>query len=102
VDAHSEKPRGADRQTFAAEVGIRRTGARPYRVRLFDASPQGCKIEFVERPAIDEHIWVRFDGMEALEGTVRWVAGHVAGIKFERPLHVAVFEKLAAASKSER
>lgn len=96
-----EKPRGARRLDFAAEVGIRRTGLRSYRVRVFDASPEGCKIEFVERPAIGERIWVKFDNLEALEGTVRWMDNHIGGVKFERPLHEAVFERLAAASKNE-
>jgi hypothetical protein len=51
-----KKPRGACRLDIAAEVGVRRAGAHSYRVRVFDASPEGCKIEFVERPAIGEHI----------------------------------------------
>jgi hypothetical protein len=96
-----EKPRGAHRLEFAAEVGIRRTGVHSYRVRVFDASPEGCKIEFVECPAIGERIWVKFDNLEALEGTVRWLDGHTGGVQFERPLHEAVFQRLAAASKDE-
>jgi hypothetical protein len=100
-DPGPEKPRGAARLSFAAEVAIRRTGTHGYRVRVFDASPKGCKIEFVERPATGERIWVKFDNLEALEGTVRWVDGHIGGVQFERPLHEAVFERLAAASKNE-
>ena len=57
--------------------------------------------EFVERPAVDEHIWVKFDNLEALEGTVRSVDGHTGGVRFQRPLHEAVFERLAAASNNE-
>ena len=99
-DTGPEKARGARRLGFAAEVGIRRTGARSFRVRIFDASPEGCKIEFVERPAIGERVWVKFDNLEALEGTVRWVDDHTGGVRFERPLHEAVFERLAAASRN--
>jgi PilZ domain len=101
-DTGPEKPRGAPRLGFAAEVGVRRTGVRSFRVRIFDASPEGCKIEFVERPAIGERVWVKFDNLEALEGTVRWVDGHTGGVQFEHPLHEAVFERLAAASKNEQ
>jgi hypothetical protein len=71
-----------------------------YRVRVFDASPEGCKVEFVERPAIGERVWVRFDGIEPLEGTVRWVEGHVGGVKFKRPLHQAVFQRLTATKEA--
>ena len=100
-DTGPEKPRGSPRLGFAAEVGVRRTGVRSFRVRIFDASPEGCKIEFVERPAIGERVWVKFDNLEALEGSVRWVDGHTGGVQFEHPLHEAVFERLATASKNE-
>ncbi len=94
--------RGMARLKLTAEVGIRRAGVRSYRVRVFDASPEGCKIEFIERPAVGERIWVKFDGLEALESTVRWIAGHVGGVRFERPLHAAVFQRLATAWKDDR
>lgn len=63
---------------------------------VFDLSPEGCKIEFVERPGLGERVWVKFDNLEALEGSVRWVAGHVGGVQFERPLHAAVFDRLSS------
>jgi hypothetical protein len=94
--------RSANRLEFTAEAGIRRAGVRGYRVRVFDASREGCKIEFIERPTVGERIWVKFDGLEALEGTVRWIAGHLGGVKFQRPLHEAVFQQLARASRPGR
>lgn len=96
-----KKSRGAGRLSLDAEVGIRRAGLHPFRVRVFDASPEGCKIEFVERPAIGERVWVKFDGLEALEGTVRWIEGFIGGVRFARPLHDSVFQRLVAASKSK-
>ena len=95
---HPHDARGTDRQHFDADVQIRRSGARSFRVRIFDASPEGCRIEFVERPAVGERVWVRFDGLEALEGTVRWVSGHIGGLKFKRPLHEAVFRRLVSSA----
>jgi hypothetical protein len=88
-------PRQADRVPLTAEVGIRRSGLNAFRVRVFDASPQGCKIEFIERPAVGERVWVKFDGLEALSATVRWVEGHIGGVHFERPLYGAVFRRLS-------
>jgi hypothetical protein len=90
----SEQSRRARRLVLDAEVGIRRTGAHGFRVSVFDASPNGCKIEFVERPALGERVWVKFDGLEAIEGTVRWVKGHIGGIEFHNPMHEAVFHRL--------
>ena len=90
-----EDDRRPDRVQFTAEAGLRRSGCHSFRVRVFDLSPQGCKIEFIEIPALGERLWVKFDGLEALEGSVRWVDGHVGGVKFERPLHDAVFQRLS-------
>jgi hypothetical protein len=104
MDSTGEGPpesRGARRLILHAEVGIRRAGLHAFRVHVFDASSEGCKIEFVERPAVGERVWVKFDGLEAIEGSVRWVDGHTGGVQFTRPLHEAVFERLAASPKNE-
>jgi hypothetical protein len=77
-----------------AEVTLRRSGQLNYRVRLHDVTPDGCKAEFVERPQIDEQLWVKFDGMEALEARVCWTGGAIAGLVFRRPIHPAVFDLL--------
>jgi len=77
-----------------AEVALRRSGQLNYRVRVFDASPLGCKLEFVERPQLDERVWVKFDRLEAIEGVVCWVEGCKAGIQYDKPMHPAVFEML--------
>ena len=101
-DGGSLQPRAADRLTFQAVVGIRRAGLQSRRVRVFDGSPEGCKIEFVERPILGERVWVKFDGLESVEGTVRWLEGDVGGVQFARPLHEAVFYRLAASNSAER
>ena len=89
---HSE--RKADRVAVNAEVALRRPGQNHYRVRAYDASPLGCKLEFVERPELAERVWVKFDGLDALEGQVCWVDGFVVGVEFVRPMHAAVFDAL--------
>ena len=95
-ESRAPGPRSVGRLKLDAEVGIRRAGVHPFRVRLIDASPEGCKIELVERPAVGERIWIKFDDLEPVEGTVRWVAGHVGGVAFSHPLHEVVFERLVA------
>jgi hypothetical protein len=76
-------------------VTIRRSGFHGFRVRAFDLSPDGCKIEFIERPAIGERVWIKFDNLEALEAEVRWIEGHIGGVQFAHALHPAVFERIA-------
>ena len=87
-------PRRADRTEFTAEVFLRRAGKVPFRVRTFDLSPFGCKCEFVDRPLIEEVVWLKFDGLEALESDVCWLEGSTLGVEFRKPLHSAVFEML--------
>jgi hypothetical protein len=94
--AGPQLPRRADRIAFDGEVSLRRPGQHHYRVRVYDASPLGCKLEFVERPSLDEHVWVKFEGLEALEALVCWVEGFAVGVEFVRPIHSAVFDALVA------
>lgn len=92
--ARTPSPRKSDRFGLNAEVILRRAGQNNYRVRIYDVSPHGCKIEFVERPKLDELVWVKFKDLEALEAFVCWVKGFAAGVEFQRPIHPAVFQML--------
>ena len=84
-----------------AELSLRRSGQTNYRANVHDVSQEGCKVEFVERPMLDEIVWVKFEGLEALEARVCWVEGFAAGLELQRPVHPAVFnlllQRLAAA-----
>ena len=86
--------RRVERLTVDAEVALRRTGQHRYRVRVHNASPHGCRIEFIVRPKIEERVWIKFEGLNSIEGKVCWVEGHVAGIEFSPAIHPAVFELL--------
>lgn len=87
-------PRKGSRVTLSAEVILRRAGHRTYRVKIFDVSMHGCKAEFVERPKLDETVWVKFDNLEALEAMVCWVRGFEVGLEFQKAIHPAVFDSL--------
>ena len=93
----AEKPRverQAQRTPISAEVTLRRIGGVNYRVDVSDLSPHGCRIGLVERPSLGEQVLVRIEGLEVLEAEVCWLSGHVAGLRFARPLHPAVFDLL--------
>jgi hypothetical protein len=87
--------RRSTRVAVNAEVSLRRAGHNHYRVRVYDASEHGCKLEFVERPEFEERVWVKFDGVDAIEGIVCWIDGFLVGVDFVHPIHPAVFESLA-------
>lgn len=88
------KLRDAERVELTAQLSLRRVGRKNYRARIFDVSPKGCKVEFVERPRLDELVWVKFDWLEAVEAEVCWVDGFYGGVKFLRSIHPAVYELL--------
>ena len=87
-------PRRYQRVELNAEVRMRRLGKATYSVRVSDLSPYGCKVELVERPEMDEHVLVKFPGLQALESEVCWIDGPWAGLRFVQPMHAAVFELL--------
>jgi hypothetical protein len=86
--------RRAERVELDVQVALRRSAQPHYRVRAYDASPYGCKLEFVERPELEERVWVKFEGLDSLEGLVCWADGFVVGVEFVRPIHPAVFDAL--------
>jgi len=88
--------RRSDRVALDADVSLRRSGQNTYRVHVFDVSPHGCKLEFVERPKVDEHVWVKFEGLDSIECLVCRLDGFVVGVEFVRPMHEAVFKSLVA------
>lgn len=88
--------RRSERVMLDALVSLRRSGQLNYRVRVFNASLHGCLIEFIERPEVDELLWVKFEGMQAIEAEVCWIDGFIAGVNFAAPIHPAVFDQLIA------
>jgi hypothetical protein len=87
----AEVERNAERVPAAIEAQLRRVGRLAYSVTLRDVSPEGCKVDLVERPAVGEVMHLKLGGLDSLEARARWVEGHVAGLEFEHPLHPAVF-----------
>ena len=86
--------RKADRRTAGMEAQLRRIGHISYSVTLRDISHDGCQVDLVERPAIGEVMKVKLPGLGTMEARVRWVDNYIAGLKFERPMHLAVFDLL--------
>ena len=87
-------PRKGVRVGLSAEISLRRSGRGSFRVRIIDMSLHGCKAEFVERPNLDELVWVKFGDLQSVQAMVCWIRGFEVGLEFERPIHAAVFEML--------
>lgn len=99
--AGDRERREAIRVDLSAVVSLRRAGSLAYPVRVHDLSLVGCKVEFVDRPTVGERVWVKLDNLEVVGGVERWVSGDCVGLKFDQPLHPAVFQMLAAKFRSE-
>ena len=95
-DMNQHRPRTHERIPLTAEVSIRRLGNSNYRVAVFDLSLDGCKVELVERLRTEEHVLIKFDGLEILEAEVCWIEGFIGGLRFEKKIHPAVFDMLIA------
>jgi hypothetical protein len=95
-ETSARQPRRHERISVSGEVSMRRAGRANFKVHVYDLSPDGCKAEFVDRPDLHEQLWIRFEGIEALEANVRWIAGAKTGLKFSRAIHPAVFDLLTA------
>lgn len=93
------QPRRCERVSVEGEVTMHRRGKGTYRVHIYNLSPDGCRVEFVERPEINEQLWIKFDGLEPLVADVRWITGAKAGLKFSPGFHAAVFDLLIARLK---
>jgi hypothetical protein len=97
---HVQVQRKGLRVSIESMVKLRRRGHHKFTVQVFDLSMEGCKLEFLETPQLDETVWLKFEGLEGLEATVRWLDANTAGVEFVRPLHPAVFDLLVNRMRS--
>jgi hypothetical protein len=75
--------------------GLRDTG------EISDISTQGCCIKTdTVLFRVGSHVLIRPDGMEALGGTVRWIAGDCAGLEFDRTIYDPIVDHLVQLHKS--
>ena len=74
---------------------VYRTGIDRRNIALWDLSSHGCRI-FVSGLTMKpgQRVVLKPEGMEALDGTIRWAGDEFAGVEFDRPLHPAVVDHL--------
>ncbi|MCL6682881.1 PilZ domain-containing protein [Sphingomonas alba] len=84
-------PRQSERVPVTATVTLRKPGKPHFQAKVFDVSPEGCKVEFVDRPNVGDCVWIKLGSFENLEAEVCWVAGSLMGLNFTKSFHPAVF-----------
>jgi hypothetical protein len=76
------------------QISMRRLGSFGFELPVRDLSPAGCMVELVEQVSTSDHVIARLPGLEPFGATVMWSDERCAGIRFNRPIHPAVFERL--------
>ena len=99
--ARTQAPRKSARVAITAEVQLRRRGHHGYQANVFDVSAEGCRIDLIEKPQLDEEILVKFDGLEGLVATVCWVEEGSAGVEFQRAIHPAVLDHVVKRTQAD-
>ncbi|WP_136161937.1 PilZ domain-containing protein [Sphingomonas flavalba] len=93
-DTANTQNRVTDRATVSADVKLRLAGGKPIDVRLIDLSTSGFRTEFVSRLHTGDHLWLILPGLAPLFAKVAWSDGVVTGCHFEKPIHIAVFDRI--------
>lgn len=89
-------PRRSERRSVSMPVQCRTQAGLRDRGEISDISSEGCCVRTYSLCfRVGTRIVLRPEGMEGLTGVIRWVAGDVAGVEFDRPIYGPVVEHLA-------
>lgn len=83
------------RTSLNLSISARQRGRNAIPATLSVLSPHGCQLDDGLFNSVEQGIFVKLPGLENQVGSIIWTDGRRAGVKFQRPLHHAVFERLA-------
>jgi hypothetical protein len=86
--------RESDREAVLIEADLRRPGRTPFRTRIRDMSPTGCRCETLSRTQAGDRIWLTLPGFAAMEAVIRWSTPTSFGCEWRLPIHPSVFEHI--------
>lgn len=100
VDEISFIPRS---ERIAFDIPVKtRVGGRRATLTLRDLTPRGARVEGMEGLELDDMTMMQLPTLAPKAARVVWFRGSAAGLQFEQPLHVDVFEKLVRAFARRR
>jgi hypothetical protein len=94
AEPYADAQRRSRRVVVGAEISVRKAGCFNFQLPVLDISAHGCRVELLEAVDQGERMIVRLPALEPLGAQVAWVCGTHAGLRFDRPLHPAVFDQL--------
>lgn len=90
-------PRRSERRSVSMPVQCRTQAGLRDSGEISDISPEGCCVRMSGLYfRVGTRVVLRPQGMEGLTGIVRWVAGDIAGVEFDRLLYAPILDHLAA------
>ena len=87
--------RDRGRVEIAIGVTVRERHWRAQPARLLDLSLTGCRVSEVHI-RVGQKIWVTLGDLSGIEAVATWTRTGETGLRFEVPLHVAVFDHIVA------
>lgn len=99
MNSEADLPKRTVRVPIEGDIALRRSCDIRYKVKIRDLSPEGCRVELVERVRPGDRLFISLPGLATVEATACWVDEFVAGVKFVSPLHASVFDMLSARFK---
>lgn len=97
LDKHEQ--RATCRLTLHAEGRLSEPYAGQHDVELIDISSTGARVATYRRYQPGQTLYLTVDQLRSIKCEARWSRPGEVGLAFERPLHVAILEHLAAAHR---
>ncbi len=98
LDAHEQ--RANLRLMLHAEGRLSEPYAGQHGIELLDISSTGARIATYRRFHAGQTLYLTVDQLRSIKCEVRWARPGEIGVAFERPLHVAILDHLAAAHRA--
>lgn len=92
--------RASGRVMLHAEGRLSEPYAGQHSVELLDISATGARIATYRRYHPGQTLYLTVDQLRSIKCEVRWSRPGEVGVAFERSLHVAILEHLAAAHRA--
>ena len=94
--ANDQNHRQAERKPVTMGARCRTMSGLRDEGQLSDLSTHGCCLTMRSMfLGVGTRVMIKPEGMEAISGVIRWLAGNRAGVQFDQPLYGPVFEHLS-------
>ena len=95
----NDEGRRAERREVILGAGLRQRGAHSVTIQVVDLSVTGFRAATHLMMMEGADVWLKLPGLESLHARVVWMRGHLMGCEFVRPLHPAVLDMVARATR---